>query len=147
MAYENFDITAANAELWLTAIPDFPAGFPLEQFGTDQAWNQDAITIAETRMGVDGKMVAGYTPAIYPVTITLEACSPSRDALTSLWQAIKVNQRVYRLTLAATLPSIGERILWTKGVMVSGQPVPSGQRILSPTQWVFNFESLERIAI
>ena len=73
----NFDITSANAEAILTVEQIFPAGIQLQMFGTDQAVNMDAIDITETRKGVDGKMVAGYTPVIYPVTITLEAASPS----------------------------------------------------------------------
>ncbi len=147
MAYENFDITSANAELWLIVNTVFPAGFALEQFGTDQAWNQDNIQMAETRMGVDGKMVAGYTPAIFPVTITLEACSPSRFSLSTAWQATKINKQLYGCTLTASLPSVGEKIVWMKGVMQSGSPVPSGARILSPTTWTFHFESLERAKI
>jgi hypothetical protein len=147
MAYENFDITSANAKLWLIVNQIFQAGFALEQFGTDQAWNQDAIDITETRMGVDGKMVAGYTPAIFPVTITLEASSPSRFNLSTVWEAMKVNRQIYACTLAATIPSVGERILWTKGVLKNGAPVPSGQKILAPTTWTFHFESLERVRI
>ncbi len=147
MAYENFDITSANARLWLIVNHIFPAGFALEQFGTDQAWNQDALDVAETRMGVDGRMVAGYMPAIFPVTVTLEASSPSRFNLSTVWQAMKVNKRVYGCTLAATIPSLGERILWTKGVLKNGSPVPSAQKTLSPTTWTFHFESLERVKI
>ena len=80
MNFDNLDITSANAELILKVAEIYPAGIVLQMFGTDQAFNMEAVDITETRMGVDGRMVAGVTPVIYPVTITLEASSPSRFA-------------------------------------------------------------------
>lgn len=144
MAGNNFDITSANAELVLTTSGIFPGGIVLEMFGTDQAANVDAVDISETRMGVDGKLVAGYTPAIHAVTITLEASSPSRFSLSTLWEAMAANKRVYTCGLVCTLPSISERLTWSKGVLKNGTVVPPVQKTLGPTTWVFHFEKLER---
>lgn len=140
----NFDITSANAELVLMVEEIFPAGIALQMFGTDQAYNMDAVDVAETRMGVDGKMVAGYIPVIYPVTITLEAASPSRFALSTLWEAMAVNRRIYKCGLVATLPSLGERVVWSAGVLKNGLVVPPAQKVLGPTTWLLHFEKLER---
>ena len=147
MPIENFDITSANAELVLTVDEIFPAGIVLQQFGADQAFNMDAIDITETRMGVDGKMVVGYTPAIYPITITLESSSPSRFSLSTLWEAMVANKRPYICGLVATLPSTGERLTWSMGVLKNGAPVPSGQKTLQPTTWLFHFEKLKRARV
>lgn len=144
---QNFDITSANAELILTVEEIFPSGFALEMFGTDQAFNMDAIDITETRKGVDGKMVAGYVPVIYPLNITLEASSPSRYSLSTVWEAMAINKKVYAVNLIATLPSIGERLSWTTGVLKNGQVVPSAQKVLSPTTWLFHFQDFERAKI
>lgn len=141
------DITSANAELILTVADIFPAGIVLEMFGTDQSFNMDAIDIAETRMGVDGKLVAGYVPVVKPVTITLEASSPSRFSLSTLWEAMETNRKVYVCGLVVSLPSVGERITWSNGVLKNGQVVPSGQKTLGPTTWSFDFEKLERARI
>lgn len=144
MARNNFNITSTNAELVLTASGVFPGGLILEMFGTDQAANVDAVDIAETRMGVDAKMVAGYIPAIHVVTITLEASSPSRFALSTLWEAMAANKTIYQCGLVCTLPSISERLTWSKGVLKNGTVVPPVQKTLGPTTWVFHFEKLER---
>ncbi len=109
---QNFDITSANAVLILTAEIIFPSGIELQMFGTDQAYNADAVDMAETRMGVDGYMVAGYVPNIQPVTITLEAASPSRAALATLAGAMVSNKTVYACTLVASLPSVNARYVW-----------------------------------
>lgn len=143
----NFDITSANAELVLTVAEIFPAGIILQMFGTDQAFNMEAVDITETRMGVDGKLVAGYTPVIYPVTITLEAPSPSRFSLSTVWEAMSSNRRIYACGLVCTLPSIGERITWSTGVLKNGVIVPPGQKVLGVTTWLLHFEKLERARI
>ena len=72
------DITSANAKLILTCEELYPSGVELQMFSTNQSWNADALQVAETRMGVDGHMAAGYVPNIKTVTVQLEASSPSR---------------------------------------------------------------------
>jgi hypothetical protein len=143
----NFDITSANAELVLTVDEIFPSGIILQMFGTDQAATMEAVDITETRMGVDGKMVAGYTPVIYPVTITLESSSPSRFNLSTVWEAMASNRRIYVCGLVCTLPSVGERLTWSTGVLKNGLVIPPVEKVLSPTTWLFHFEKLERARI
>jgi hypothetical protein len=140
----DFDITSANAELVLTVGEIFPSGIVLEMFGTDQSASMDAVDVTETRMGVDGRLVAGYTPVIYPVTITLEAASPSRFSMSTIWEAMAANRRIYACGLVCTLPSIRERLTWSTGVLKNGVVVPPLQKVLGPTTWLFHFEKLER---
>ena len=73
----NMDITSANSTAFMIVNKLFPAGFPVEGFGTDQAVSGDNMQIAETRIGVDGNMSAGVVVNVLPVTITLEANSPT----------------------------------------------------------------------
>lgn len=141
------DITSANAEAILTVEQIFPSGIVLQQFGTDQALNMDAIDIAETRKGVDGKLVAGFMPVIYPVSITLEASSPSLQSLATVWQAMSANRRVYACTLVCTVPSIKAVFTWSTGVLKNGAPFPSMQKVLAPTTWQFDFQDFERSGI
>jgi hypothetical protein len=143
----DFDITSANAELVLTVAEIFPSGIILQMFGTDQAYSMDAVDVTETRMGVDGRMVAGYTPVIYPVTLTLEAASPSRFNMSTIWEAMAANRRIYACGLVCTLPSIRERLTWSTGVLKNGVVVPPAQKVLGPTTWLFHFEKLERARV
>ncbi|MDR2946826.1 MAG: hypothetical protein LBV79_08780 [Candidatus Adiutrix sp.] len=147
MAVQFLDITSANAEGILTVEDIFPAGIQLMMFGTDQAITQDNITIAETRKGVDGKLVGGYTPVIYPVTITLEASSPSTQNLSTVWQAMATNKRVYACHLTCTVPSIGAVFSWRVGIMKTGALFPNLQKVLAPTTWAFDFQDFERAKI
>lgn len=137
------DITSANATLVLAVEGLFPSGVKLEQFATDQSWSMEQSTIAVTRMGVDGQMVAGWIPNIKEVTIMLEASSPSYLNLVEVYQAMEQKRGLYRCTLTATIPSIKKTITWTDGVMVTGQPVPTANQVMSPTSWGFHFNDVK----
>lgn len=141
------DITSANAEAVLTVEEIYPSGIILQMFGTDQSLSMDAIDIAETRKGVDGMLVGGYVPVIYPVTITLEASSPSASALSTVWQAMSTNRKVYACNLVCTVPSIGVVFTWSVGIMRNGAPFPTMQKVLAPTTWLFDFQDFERSSI
>ena len=143
----NLDISSANASAVLIVDDIFPAGVILQMFSTDQALKMDTIILAETHKGVDGKLVAGFLPNLYPVTITLEAASPSHASLATLWQAMTVNQRLYTCHLVCTLPSIKSVFTWSTGVMKSGTPFPEMKKVLSPTTWTFNFQDFVQATI
>lgn len=136
------DITSANAVLVLTAGKLFPAGVTLQGFATDQSYSQDELQVTEDRMGVDGNLVAGWIPSIKPVTIMLEASSPSYTAMATLYRAMEMARAPIICSLVATVPSIGRVFTWSEGVLKSGTPVPSGKKILDPTTWKFDFARL-----
>ena len=138
----NFDITAANATAILAVMGLFPQGINLQMFATDQALSQDAIDITETRMGVDGYMVAGYTPGIQVVTINLEAASPSTRSLSQLAAAMKSTKSIYECSLVCDVPSVGVSISWTRGVLKNFTPIPNIERVLAPTNWIFHFQDM-----
>ena len=143
----DFDITSANATATLTVEGIYPSGIDLQMFGTDSALAMDAVDVSETRKGVDGKMVAGYVPVIYPLTITLEAASPSYRALSTVWEAMATNRKVYKCTLVCTVPSIGVVFTWSVGVLKNGSPFPSLKKTLDPTTWTFEFQDFEKSSI
>ena len=54
-------ITSANAQVMLNVPGVFPTPVQLAGFAADDAFTQDAYDVAETRMGVDGVLSAGFT--------------------------------------------------------------------------------------
>lgn len=143
----NFDITSANATAIMTVEDLYPAGFQLQMFGTDAAISQDSTQITDTRMGVDGYMVAGYTPMIKNVTITLEAPSPSVTFLKHLWRTMESNRKPYKCTLVCTVPSVLQIFTWTGGVLKEATPFPSMAQMLEPTTWLFHFSDIKMVGL
>lgn len=134
------NITSANATAYMTVKDLYPAGFALNNFATDQAIDEDEDTIAETRMGVDGYMAAGYTPSIKAVTITFEAASPSVQFLNNLYLASQKNRRTYEVTLVITVPATGKVYTYSYGVMKTAKPLPALKTVLDPVSYGFDFE-------
>lgn len=147
MASSNNNITSTNAVSFMTVETLFPNGFELQQFSTDQALSADTVQVAETRFGVDGKLVAGFIPAPQVVTINLEASSPSAAYLNDLYDAMQARETVLWCTLVSTVPSIKTVFRWLNGVLQTASPFPAQKKVLDPTSWVFHFERLERSAI
>lgn len=133
----SMDITSANATVVLSC--DL-FNETLQQFTTDTSYEGEDDQMAETRMGVDGKLVAGYTPSVKAVTIHLEASSPSYERLTLLKQSMASNRKIYECSLVISIPSIARRITYSKGVLQSAKDLPDGKKVLDPTTWTFHFE-------
>ncbi len=134
------DITSANATVGMSVGGLFSIN--LENFSADSSFTSDTIQVAETRMGVDGHMAAGFTPNIKTLTINLEAGSPSTEFMNLLNQAQETNRRPYEVNTVISIPSIGKRYTFSKGVLQSYKGLPDGNKVLGPTQWVFHFEDM-----
>ena len=118
------DITSANATVGMSVGGLFSIN--LENFSADSSFTTDTIQVAETRMGVDGHMAAGFTPNIKTLTINLEAGSPSTEFMILLNQAQETNRRPYEVNMVVSIPSIGKRYTFSNGVLESSKGLPVG---------------------
>lgn len=142
-----FDITSANSTLVLTVENLYPAGVKIEGFSTDNSFAMDDDTIAETHMGVDGKLTAGFTPSEKSVTITLDAGSPSYEVLCNIYNMSKTNMTVLDTSMQITVPALGKEFSFKNGVMVTGHPLPAGEKVLGSTNWTFHFGKFDTSSI
>lgn len=134
----SMDITSANSVVTLSC--DLFSTI-LQQFSADTSYEGTDDQVAETRMGVDGHMVAGQTPNIKELTLHLEASSPSVQYLRLLKQAMEKNRKIYPCQMVISQPSIGIRTTYSVGVLKSAKDLADGKKVLDPTTWTFNFES------
>lgn len=133
----SMDITSANSVVTLQCSL---FSVRLQQFSADTAYEGEDDQVAETRIGVDGKMVAGQVPNIKVVNLHLEASSPSLQYLQLLKRAMEVNRTVYPVNMVISQPSIGKRITYSTGVLQSAKDLADGKKVLEPTQWTFHFQ-------
>ena len=134
------NITSANATAYMVVKDLYPAGFELNNFATDQAIDEGEDTIAETRMGVDGYMAAGYVPTIKSVTISFEAASPTVKYMDNIYLASQKNRRTYECTLVVTVPAIGKTYTYSYGVMKTAKVLPAIKTVLDAVAYGFDFE-------
>lgn len=133
------NITSANAVIVMTVEDLYPAGVQLQQFATDQAMDSDDHEYAQSRMGVDGNLAAGYVPNPWTVNIMLEASSPSLAVMQTLAQAMRTNRRTYEISLTVTIPALKQVHTFRSGVLTSGKDLPAVKKTLDPTSWRFVF--------
>ena len=136
------NITSANATAYMVVEGLYSTGFALNNFSTDQAIDQSEDTIAETRMGVDGYMAAGYVPSIKTVNIQFEAASPSVPYLDNVYLASQKNRRTYEITLVVKVPAVNRTYTYSGGVLKTGKVLPSLKKTLDPVSYGFDFEKM-----
>lgn len=144
---DNTTITAANSVFVLVVPGLFPAPVQLRGYAADRAFDTDALDLAETQMGVDGRMTAGYVPNPVKQTISLQADSPSLTIFEAILGAMKAAREVYWLSGTISLPSTGESWTLTRGVLTQGKIIPGVQKVLQPRDFVITWESADRALI
>ena len=130
-------ITAANSVVMFKAEGFYDQAIQLQGFQVDNAFSLGDATTGETRIGVDGQQSGGWVPHEVPVTVFLEANSPSRQQMEEFYAWMNANMETARCTLDITMPSIGRRIVAT-GFPTTKTGGPSAQRLINGSQYVFN---------
>ncbi len=133
------NISSANASAILKVDTVIPNGIELTGFSTESMWDVSPHDMAETKMGVDGKMYASYVPKEKEVTVSLEAASPSLPYLMNLIKVSETEKSVFPAELTITVPSIKTRYKFYAGVLKSGPSMPAAGTTLKETQWTFVF--------
>jgi hypothetical protein len=135
-------LTSANSVFTLAVPGVFPAPVNLEGYAVDDQFSSEAVDVAETQMGVDGKMSAGFTPFITPITVHLQADSKSID-LFDLWlAAMKATKEVIYGGATIAIPSIGKSFVCTKIALKNAKQFPDGKKVLQPQAYVLHCEEL-----
>lgn len=140
------NITSANVSATLV-VNLFPAGLKLEQFSADGAFTQDSYSVLETRMGVDGKMVAGFTPTEKEITFHFQPNSPTIEGLNLIWQTMEVTKTALWLNIEITVPSTQTRYVLANGVLMNYKMIPNASRVLEPVDATFRFESVSAVPL
>ena len=135
------DITSANATCILVITDVAPAGVPVDNFSTDQAINGETMEISETRLTLDGQLLAGYVPTQVPVTLTLEPASLAYNVLDKAFQISRQSKKPLRCDLTFVLPSIKKTVVYMGGVIQAINMIPPVGRTLQSRQARFVFSS------
>lgn len=140
-------LTSANSSFVISATQVYPAPQPLQGYAADDAFTLDALDLAETVMGVDGKLSAGYTPNPTNVNITIQADSPSVETFDLLISAMKTTREIVWIDAVVQLPSTGAKYVLTRGVLKNANQMPDAKKILQPQKYVITFESVTKSVI
>lgn len=135
-------ITSANAVLLLSITDLFSTPQQLQQFAADDIYDIDAQQVAETAMGVDGYLAAGFVWAEVKQKITLQADSPSNMVFEQWNEAQKAVQDIYRANGSVTLKSVNRKYTMINGVLTSYTPASSGKKVLQARTYEITWQRI-----
>lgn len=135
-------LTSANSIITLAIFGLYDAPRQLQGFSSDAVFDTDQVVSAETMMGVDGKLSAGWVPAVVVTNITLQADSASNDLFDRWHQAQQTIRELYSATGAIILPSLNKKLTFTRGFLTGYTPTPTMARVAQPRRFSITWESV-----
>lgn len=135
-------LTTANSQLILVVAGLFTVPTPIQGYGVDEAFLMEAVETAETLMGIDAKMSAGWIAVSKNMQVTLQADSDSIPFFESWYSAQDSQQDLFFATGSLTLPSLSKTYVMAKGVLRGYTPIPEGRKVLQPRRFRITWESV-----
>jgi hypothetical protein len=135
-------ITSANAIIMLSVPGLFDSPQQLQGFAADDIFDAAAIKPAETSMGLDGRLSAGWIPVAVTQSYTLQADSPSVAFFEAIYNAQQAIRDIYRLSGLTVLSGIGISYNQVRGVLTNYTPMPSGKKMLMPRTFSIEWETV-----
>jgi hypothetical protein len=135
-------ITSANATFLLAVAGVFPVPQQLQGFSADDIFGTDPLEVAETSMGVDGVLSAGFVFVPVKQSITLQADSDSNNIFDDWYLAEQVAKDKFRCSGIVLLPSIGKKWTLNNGAMTTWPPMPDAGKVLRPRKFGVTWESV-----
>lgn len=135
-------ITSANAQFAIIIPGVYNAPQILKGFATDDAFLTEAVENAETKMGVDGKLSAGFVfnPTIQ--NVVFQADSPSLDVFNNWQLAQLAGREVISCSATITIRSIGYSYVLTNGYLTQFKPMPDAKKTLQQVQHRLTWEKI-----
>ncbi len=135
-------ITSADAIYMLTIPSIFPVPQQLQGFAADDVFSTDAQQVAQTTMGVDGLLSAGFVFVSVNQMIALQADSDS-NVLFDAWQeAQKAAKTIFPAIGLVILPSLQRKWSMTKGILKTYPPLPDAKATLQPRRFGIEWERI-----
>lgn len=135
-------ITSANAVLTLAVDSVFNTPQRLQGFAADDIYDTDTIDPAETVMGVDGVLSAGFVYVPVKQNFALQADSPSISLFDQWYAAQQAAVDIFRASGVIRLPAVGKSYTMNGGVLTGYKSMPDGKKILQPQRFSITWASI-----
>lgn len=137
------DITSADVAATLFIDELYPNGVVLEEFGADSAITAESVQQLQTKMTIDGKLVAGYAPEPQPVTLTFQPSSPVIPYIKTWRQSQQSNRRPYKCRLNVRTRATGSEVTYFNGFLSQCPPMAEVGKTLGEIAIQLTFERAE----
>lgn len=140
-------ITSANVAVVLSVPGVFPLDQLLDGYATDDAFAHDSYQTSETRMGVDGKLSGGFTPAAKNFKITFQPDSDSIGVFDLWGTSQEIAKELFVAGMTISMPSIGKAFIFTKGFLQDFKKLPDAKKVLEPQTYSIIWEDIQPVPL
>ena len=135
-------LTAANSVIMLTVAGLFDVPQRLSGFAADDVVDTDQVDSAETMMGVDGRLSAGWIPAPIKQTFSLQADSDSLTFFEGWYVAQQGIRELYIASGTIYLPATQRKYTLRRGFLTNHGIMPTIKKVLQPRKFGITWEGL-----
>ena len=135
-------ITGATATYQLGITGLYNAPQYLQGFAADDVFSTPGIESAETMMGVDGYMSAGFVFVVIKQTISIQADSSSNNIFDQWWSTQQQERTVYFANATVVLNSLGVKWNMRRGVLSNYSPIPDVKKLIQPRKFEITWNSM-----
>lgn len=140
MGYNPNTITAANSIVKFRCAGLYDDWINIEGAQSDAFVTFSDVTLAQTRVGADGKQAIGFIPHETTITVSLEANSRSVPVLETVYNDFIQNMEVRRCEFQISYPSVKRKQTLT-GTMVTKSGGTGIAQLLNGHTYSFNMMS------
>lgn len=140
-------ITSANSIFTLLVPLVFPVPQNIQGYATDDAFESEAVDVAQAVMGVDGILSGGFVPFPTKLNVVLQADSASIATFETWLQAMQAAREVLFGDANIALPSVERNYVLTKGILTRVTQFPAAKKILQPVHYQITFENLSAVPL
>lgn len=135
-------ITSATAQLSLGVTSLYAAPQAIQGFAVDDAFDTEALEMAETAMGVDGILTGGYVPNPTVMTITLMGDSASVPFFDNWVAAERTIRDIYYGYGTIYMPGVKRKYAMTKGILRNYPQLPDAKKTLQALKYTIVWQSV-----
>jgi hypothetical protein len=135
-------LTTANSVLMLAFVNFYSVPMQIQGYAVDDAFSIANVKTAETKMGVDGILSAGYTP--FPVTleINLMADSASNSVFDAVIAAQNQNREVFVVNGTILIQGTGGLYDLNRGFLEDVSVMPGAKKVLEARKYSLTFQNI-----
>lgn len=136
-------LTSADSVLMLVVPGLYDTPQNLQGYAADDIFTVGQVSSAETSMGLDGILSAGWIPQIKQMTIMLQANSSSVSIFDQWVDTQEDARELLPCTLVVSVSGVNMIYNCTNGFMTSQTLLPDAKKILQPRSFVLSFGSIK----
>jgi len=135
-------LTSANSVLAIGVTGLYGVAQVLKGFAEGDAYSIDTVDVAETALGVDGILSAGYVPQRMVMNVSIQGDSTSINFFEAWYAAQEAARDVFPAFGVITQPAVARSYTLSRGWLKNYAPISDAKKILQPRKFQIEWNTV-----